>query len=85
MPYKVAILVDLRTELVLVAYPDKCNTIPQFLKADYRRQLLRFLDMVNYLRQCCPVLAAAAGPLSELQESTQQWKWTVLYSHSFQT
>ena len=85
MPDKLAILVDYLTELGLEADPDKVNTILQFPNPVNRRQLQRFLGMVNYLRQFCPELAAAAAPLSELQGSTKQWKWTDLYSHSFQT
>ena len=41
--------------------------------------------MVNYLRQFCTELAAAAAPLSELQGSTKQWKYTDLHSDSFQS
>ena len=85
MPDKLAILGDYLTELGLEADPDKANSIQQFPKPDNRRQLQRFLSMVNYLRQLCPELAAAAAPLSELQGSTKQWQWTDLHSHSFQT
>ena len=51
MPDKLAILGDFLRELRLEADPDKVNTIAQFLKPDNRRQLQRFLGMVNYLRQ----------------------------------
>ena len=83
MPDQLAILIDFHTELGLEADPDKVNTIQQFTKPDNRRQLQRFFGMVNYLRQFCPELAAAAALLSELQGSTKQWKWTDLHSHSF--
>ena len=85
MPDKLAILGDYLTELGLEADPDKVNTIQQFPKPDNRRQMQRFLGMVNYLRQFRPELAAAAAPLSELQGSTKEWKWTDLHSDSFQT
>ena len=84
MPDKLAILAHYLTELELEADPDKVNTIQQFPKPDNRRQLQRFLGMVNYLRQFYPELAAAAAPLLELQVSTKQWKGTDLHSHSFQ-
>ena len=84
MPDKLAIQGDYLTELELDADPDKVSTIQQFPKPDNRRQLQRFLGMVNYLRQFCPGLAAAAAPLSELQGSIKQWEWTDLHSHSFQ-
>ena len=83
MPYKLAILGDYLTGLGLEADPDKVYTIQQFPKPDNRRQLQRFLGMVKYLTHCCQELAAAAAPLSELQGSTKQWKWTDLHSHSF--
>ena len=79
MPDNLAILGDYLTELGLEADSDKVNTIQQFAKPGTRRQLQRFLGMVNYLRQFCPELAAAAAPLSELQGSTKQWKWTDLH------
>ena len=72
MPDKLAILGDHLTELGLEADPDKVNTIKQFPKPDNRRQLQRFLGMVNYLKQFCTELAATAAPLSELQGSTKQ-------------
>ena len=50
MPDKLAMLGDYLTELGLEADCDKVNTIQQFPKADNRRQLQRFLGMVNYLR-----------------------------------
>ena len=85
MPDKLAILGDLLTELVFEADPDQVNTIQQFPEPDNRRQLQRFLSMVNYLRQFCPEFAAAAAPLSEFQGSTKEWKWTDVHSHSFRT
>ena len=54
MPDKLALLVDYLTELELEADPDKVNTIQHFANSDNRRQLQRFLTMVNYLRQFCP-------------------------------
>ena len=62
MPDKLVILVDFLTELGLEGDADKVNTMQRFLKRDNRRQLQRFLGMVNYLRQFCPELAAAAAP-----------------------
>ena len=79
MPDKLAMLADYLTELGLEADPDKVNTIQQFPKPDNSRQLQWFLGMVNYLRQSCPELAVAAAPLTELQGSTKQWKWTDLH------
>ena len=84
MPDKLAILRYYLTQLGLEADPDKVNTIQQFPEPDNRRQLQRFLDMVNYHMQSCSELPAAAAPLSELQGSTKQWKWTDHHSHSFQ-
>ena len=72
MPDKLAIRVDVLTALGLEADPDKINTIPQFPKPDNRRQLQRFLRMINYLMQFCAEQAVAAAPLSELQGSTKQ-------------
>ena len=69
MPDKLAILGDYLTELGLEADPDKVNTIQQFPKPDNRKQLQIFLGIVNYLRQFCTELAAAAALLSELQGS----------------
>ena len=61
MPDQLAILGDYLTELRLEADPDKVHRIQQIPKPDNRRQLQRFLGMVNYLRQFCPELAAAAA------------------------
>ena len=66
MPDKLAILGDKLTELGLEADPDKMNTIQQFLKSDNRRQLQRFLGMINYLKEFRSELAAAATLLSEI-------------------
>ena len=66
MPDKLGMLGDYLSELGLEADPDKVSTIAQFPIPDNRRQLQRFLGMVNYLRQFCPELAVAAAPLSEL-------------------
>ena len=85
MPDELAVLVDFVRELALEADPDKVNFIQQFAKPDNGRQLLRFLDMVNYLRQFGPKPATAAAFISELQESTKQWKGTDLHTCSFQT
>ena len=49
MPHKLAILGDYLTELGLEADPDKVHTIQQFHKPENRRQLQRFLGMINYL------------------------------------
>ena len=76
MSDKLAILRDYLTELELEADPDPVNTIQQFPKPDNRRQLQRFLGMLNYLTQFCTEIVAAAAPLSELQGRTMQWKWT---------
>ena len=65
MPDKLAILADYLTESESEANPDKVNTMQQFPKPHNSRQLQRFLGMVNYFRQFCPELAAAAAPLSE--------------------
>ena len=46
-PDKLAILGDYLTELGLKADPDEVNTIQQFPKPDNRRQLQRFLGIVN--------------------------------------
>ena len=70
MPDKLAILADYLTELGLEADPDKVNTIQQFPKPENRRQLQRFLGMVNYLKQCCAELAAAAAHFPELLGGT---------------
>ena len=83
MSDKLAILGDYLTEQELEADPVKVNSIQQFPKPDNRRQLQRFLGKVNYLRQSCTELAAAAARLSQLHVSTKQWKWTDLHSYSF--
>ena len=62
MPDKLAILVDFLTELELEADPDKVNSIQHFPIPDNRRELQRFLRMVNYLRQFCPELHTVAAP-----------------------
>ena len=85
MPNKRAILRDYLTERGLEAYPDKVNTIEQFPKPDNSRQQQRFLGIVNYITQVCLELATAAVPLSEVQGSIKQWKWSHLHLHSFQT
>ena len=61
MPDELAILVAYLTELGLEADADKVNIIQQFPKPDNRRQLQRFLAMVNYIRQFCLGLVAAAA------------------------
>ena len=76
MSDKLAILRDYLTELELEADPNPVNTIQQFHKPDNRRQLQRFLGMLNYLTQVCTEIVAVAAPLSELQGRTMQWKWT---------
>jgi len=83
LPKRLHILGFIMTEHGLEPDPTKIDSIKQYPRPTTRKQLQRFMGIVNYLRIFCPNLAVKAGPLSELQDETKRFKWTELHEELF--
>ena len=73
LPARMDLLGHILTKHGLEADPTKIKQVNQFPKPVNRKQLQKFIGVVNYLRKFAPNLAAVAAPLSELQGSTQEY------------
>jgi len=82
LPKRLQILGHIMTEHGLEPDPTKIDTIREYPRPKTRKQLQRFIGMVNYLRDFCPNLVVISGPLSELQGETRRFKWTQLHEES---
>jgi len=67
----------------LEAEPEKIKTVVDFKTPTNRREIQRFIGVVNYLAKFCKDLATKGRTLYELQGSTKQFKWTHLHDEAF--
>jgi Reverse transcriptase (RNA-dependent DNA polymerase)/RNase H-like domain found in reverse transcriptase len=61
----------------------KVEAILQIQAPKTRKQLRRFIGMVNYYRDMWPQRSHLLAPLSSLTSSKVKWKWTPLHQESF--
>ena len=64
--------------------PKKVEAISRILPPKNRRQLRRFLGMVNYYRDMWPKRSHILSPLSRLVSKTVKWKWTNIEQTAFE-
>jgi len=74
LPQRLEILGHILTDKGLQADPTKIKQIQDYPVPTTRKQLQRFMGIVNYLRGYCPDLASISTGLAELQEETKQFK-----------
>jgi hypothetical protein len=82
-----------RTELEYLGYnisreglhplQKKVEAISQIAPPKTRKQLRRFIGMVNYYRNMWPQCSHLLAPLSVLTSKNVPWKWTALHQESF--
>jgi len=65
------------------ADPEKIKKVVDFKTPTNRREIQRFMGVVNYLARFCKDLATKGRYLYELQGSTKQFKWTHLHNEAF--
>ena len=63
--------------------PKKVEAISRILPPKTRRQLRRFLGMVNYYRDMWKNRSHILSPLSRLVSKTVKWKWTEVEQKAF--
>ena len=83
-----------RTELEYLGYnisreglrpsQKKVEAILQIDTPKTRKQLRRFIGMVNYYRDMWPQRSHCLAPLSSLTSAKVKWKWTQLHQDSFE-
>ena len=83
-----------RTELEYLGYnisreglrpsQKKVEAILQIDTPKTRKQLRRFIGMVNYYRDMWPLRSHCLAPLSSLTSAKVKWKWTQLHQDSFE-
>jgi hypothetical protein len=61
----------------------KVEAILQIKPPTMRKQLRRFIGMVNYYRDMWPLRSHLLAPLSSLTSSKVKWKWTTEHQESF--
>jgi len=84
LPSKLQILGYILTEKGLQADPTKIKQIQDYSVPKTRKELQRFMGIVNYLRGYCLQLASKSTGLAELQEATKQFKWTHMHQEVFE-
>jgi hypothetical protein len=62
----------------------KVEAILQIEPHTTRKQLRRFIGMVNYYRDMWPLRSQLLAPLSSLTSSKVKWKWTTEHQESFE-
>jgi len=70
---RLEILGYILTEKGLEADPTKIKQIQEYPTPTTRKQLQRFMGIVNYLRRYCPDLASYSTGLAELQGETKRF------------
>ena len=64
--------------------PKKVEAITRILPPKNRRQLRRFLGMINYYRDMWQKRSHTLSPLSRLVSKTVKWKWTDVEQQAFE-
>ena len=62
----------------------KVDAIQQIKSPTTRKQLRRFIGMVNYYRDMWPLRSHLLAPLSALTSSTVKWKWEPVHQTAFE-
>jgi len=83
MPQKMKLLGHILHNNGLEADPEKIKKVVDFKTPTNRREIQRFMGVVNYLARFCKDLATKGRCLYELQGSTKQFKWTHLHDEAF--
>jgi len=83
MPQKKQLLGIVLHNNRLEADPEKIKKVVDFKTPTNRREIQRFMSVVNYLARFCKDLATKGRCLYELQEVTKQFKWTHLHDEAF--
>jgi len=76
LPKRLHMLGHIITEHGLEPYSIKIDSIREYARPKTRKQLQRFIGMINYLRDFCLKIAVVSEHLSELQGETKRFKWT---------
>jgi len=83
MPQKMQLLEHILHNNGLEADPEKIKKVVDFKTPTNRREIQRFMGVINYLARFCKDLATKGRCLYELQRSTKQFKWTHLHDEAF--
>jgi len=84
LPERLEILGHILIDKGLQADLTKLKQIQDYPVPTTRKQLQRFISIVNYLRGYCPNLASISTGLAELQGETKQFKWTYIHQKGFE-
>ena len=80
---RIELLVHVLHNNILEADPEKIKKVVDFKTPTNRREIQRFMGVVNYLTRFWKELATKGRCLYELQGSTTQFKWTHLHDKTF--
>jgi len=83
MPQRMELLGHVLHNNGLEADPEKIKKVVDFKTPTNRREIQRFMGVVNYLARFCKDLVTKGRCLYELQGSTKQFKWTHLHDEAF--
>jgi len=83
MPKRMELLRHVLHKNGLDAECEKIKKVEDFKTPTNRREIKRFIGVVNYLARFCKDLATKGRYLCELQGSTKQYKWTHLHDEAF--
>jgi len=64
--------------------PQKVEAIHNIATPKTRRQLRRFIGMINYYRDMWPRRSEILAPLTALTSKKERWKWTEVHEKAFQ-
>jgi len=83
LPSRLEILGYILTEKGLEADPTKIRQIQDYSAPTIRKQLQRFMSIVNYLRRYYLNLASISTGLAELQGKTKKFRWNHMHPKAF--
>lgn len=63
---------------------DKVQAIVEMKSPKSKKDLQRFLGMINYLRKFIPNLSSVNKPLQQLLEKNVEWHWTETHQQAFE-
>jgi len=83
MPQRMELLGHVLHNNGLEAEPEKIKKVVDFKTPTNRREIQRFMGVVNYLTRFCKDLTTKGRCLYELQGSIKQFKWIHLHDEAF--